>query len=1151
MLKRIIEGSIENKFLVLLLALFVAAGGIYAMRKTPLEALPDLSDVQVIIETNYEGQAPQIVEDQVTYPIASEMLKVPGARTVRGYSFFGVSLVYIIFDDGTDLYWARSRVLEYLSAIRGKLPAGADPSLGPDATGLGWVYQYVLEDTTGRYSLADLRSIQDWYLRYQLTAVPGVSEVASVGGFERMYEVSVDPVKLRAYGVPVTTVMNAIRSSNEDVGAMVVEMAGREYMIRGLGYLKGIRDIENVVVGATREGTPIRVADIANVRLAPDVRRGVADVDGKGDAVGGIVVMRFGENALATIRRIKAKLAEIEAGLPEGLVIRPVYDRSSLIERAIQTLKEKLIEESIVVALVCLVFLLHVRSALVAILTLPLGILMAFIAMRFLGIGADIMSLGGIAIAIGAMIDAAIVMIENMHKHLERAIEEKRRNAEAAGTPLPGDDGALRTALLSAQERWSLVVRASKEVGPALFFSLLIITVSFLPVFALEAQEGRLFKPLAWTKTLAMAAASLLSVTLVPVTMGLFIRGRIWPEHRNPVAHTLLRLYRPVVEFVLRYRWPVVAGAVATLIMSWIPLQRIGSEFMPPLNEGTLLYMPTTLPGISVARVREVLQRQDSILAMFPEVASVFGKAGRATTATDPAGLDMIETTITLKPEEEWRPGMTMEKLVAELDRAVRFPGITNAWTMPIKGRIDMLATGIRTPVGIKIFGPDLAELERIGKEIEAVVRMVPGTRSVFAERAVSGYYVDIGIDREAAGRYGLNVRDIQMVLESAIGGMAVTRTVEGRERYGVRVRYPQELRDQPEKLAEVLIPVSAQRPRVPGLLAGGGMTGGGGPGAVGMGGGAMGGGGAPGTGSMAGMDGGGSPMASASGAAPGSAGMGGMGGAGGMGMPGGAGPAQIPLGQVATIRAVSGPMVVRTEDAFLTGWVYVDVEGRDIGGYVADARKIVEEQVKLPPGYTLQWSGQYEYMQRAKEKLKVVVPATLLIIFVLLYLNFKSVGETLIVMLSLPFALVGGVLFMALLGYNWSVATGVGFIALAGVAAEIGVIMLIYLNHAWRPRLAAGRVTVQDLHDAVMAGAGLRVRPILMTVSAIIGGLLPIFWGHGTGASVMKRIAAPMVGGMITSAILTLVVIPAIYSLWQEYRLLRGGTWVSEDVQG
>jgi Cu(I)/Ag(I) efflux system membrane protein CusA/SilA len=1106
MLERAIEWSVRNKFLVLLFALVVAGGGAVAMSRMPLEALPDLSDVQVIVRTDYAGQAPQIVEDQVTYPVASEMLKVPGAQTVRGYSFFGTSFVYVIFEDGTDLYWARSRVLEYLSGIRGKLPDRAEPSLGPDATGLGWVYQYVLEDTTGTMSLADLRSYQDWYLRYQLTSVPGVSEVATVGGYERVYEVTVDPVKLRGYGVPVTSVMEAIRTSNEDVGAMVLEMAEREYMIRGLGYLQDMEDIENVVVASTGHGTPVRVADVAEVRLAPDVRRGVADLDGRGDVVGGIVVMRFGENALATIERVKARLAQLESGFPAGLVVRPVYDRSDLIHRAIGTLKEKLLEESLVVALVTVVFLLHVQSALVAILTLPLGILMAFIAMRTLGLGADIMSLGGIAIAIGAMIDAAIVMIENMHKHLERAIDEKREKARAMGVPIPGDDGGdyLHTKLLTPKERWDLVVRSSREVGPALFFSLLIITVSFLPVFSLEAQEGRLFKPLAWTKTLSMAAASLLSVTVVPVTMGLFIRGRVHREHSNPVNRVLVAVYRPVLEWVLRFRWPVVASAAAVLILTAIPFQRIGSEFMPPLNEGTILYMPTTLPGISVAKARETLRVQDSILASFPEVVSVFGKAGRATTATDPAPLSMFETTIVLKDEAEWRDGMTYERLVDEMDDELRMAGITNSWTMPIKGRIDMLATGIRTPVGIKIFGPDLNELERLAEEVEAAVQMVPGTRSAFGERVVSGSYLDIDIDREAAARYGLNVTQIQMVIASAIGGMDITRTVEGRERYGVRLRYPQELRDQPEKLAEILIPVGARR----GGYAMADMA-------------------APAT--MAGMGDGS--------ASDGTAGMEGGGGSGmaGMGSAGNVGGAQIPLGQVATIRTVGGPMAVKTEQAFPTAWVFVDVEGSDLGSYVAAARRMVDDMVELPAGYTLAWSGQYEYMQRAKEKLALVVPATLLIIFLLLYLNFGRIGETLIVMLSLPFSLVGGVLIMVVLGFNWSVATGVGFIALAGVAAEIGVIMLLYLGNAWTDRRSRGEYTVEGLHAAVIQGAALRVRPIMMTVTAIIGGLLPIFWGHGAGGTVMRRIAAPMVGGMVSATILTLLVIPAIYSLWQE----------------
>jgi Cu(I)/Ag(I) efflux system membrane protein CusA/SilA len=1106
MLRRIIEWSVANKLIVLVFAAAVAAAGIVAMRRTPLEALPDLSDVQVIVQTEYPGQAPQIVEDQLTYPIASEMLKVPGARTVRGYSFFGVSFVYVIFDDGVDLYWARSRVLEYLSGIRGKLPSAAEVALGPDATGLGWVYQYVLEDTTGTRSLAELRAIQDWYLRYQLTAVPGVSEVASVGGFEKMYEVTVDPMKLRGYGIPVTRVMDAIRSSNQDVGAMMVELTEREFMVRGRGYLRGIEDIESVVLGSSERGTPIRVADVATVQLAPDVRRGVADLDGRGDVVAGIVVMRFGENALATIDRVKAKLIEIEESLPPGVVIRPVYDRSDLIHRAIATLKEKLLEESIVVALVCLVFLFHARSALVAILTLPLGILMAFIAMRFIGVGADIMSLGGIAIAIGAMIDAAIVMIENMHKHLERAIGEKQVALGGATDPR----GRLSTAILTPAERWAIVVRSSKEVGPALFFSLLIITVSFLPVFTLEAQEGRLFEPLAWTKTLSMAAAALLSITVVPVAMGLFIRGRIHSEMANPVSRALMAVYRPVIDFVLRWRWPVVAAAAAVVILAWIPFQRIGSEFFPPLDEGTILYMPTTLPGISVSRARMALQRQDSILGTFPEVESVFGKAGRASTATDPAGLDMVETTITLKAEDEWRPGMTTEALIEEMDRAVRLPGYSNAWTMPIKGRIDMLATGIRTPVGIKIFGPDLAELERIGQRIEESIRMVPGTRSVFAERAVSGYYLDIDIDRAAAARYGISVDDVQAVVQSAIGGMVITQTVEGRERYGVRLRYPHELRDQPEKLAEVLVPVRERRASG-GLLASTASQGTGPPSSGG------------------GM----SAMGDAVGGATG--GMGGMDLGSAV-----AGPAQIPLGQVATIREVNGPMAIKTEGAFPTAWVYVDVTGRDIGGYVGEAKRMVEQDIDLPPGYSLQWSGQFEYMQRAKERMKLVVPATLFIILLLLYFNFRSVGETLIVMLSLPFALVGGVLIMALLGYNWSVATAIGFIALAGVAAETGVVMLIYLDHAWEARVARGKSSLADLYEALVEGAVERVRPKMMTVTAIIAGLLPIMWGHGTGASVMKRIAAPMVGGMVSSTILTLVVIPAIWSLWQEARLRR-----------
>lgn len=1055
MLKRIIRWSTENPLIVILLVIALSLAGAVALRHTPLEALPDLSDVQVIVQADYDEQAPGIVEDQVTYPIAAEMLKVPGARTVRGYSFFGVSFVYVIFEDGTDLYWARSRVLEYLNGLQGKLPASVTPTLGPDATGLGWIYQYALEDTTGRMTLADLRSVQDWYLRYALTAVPGVSEVASIGGFEKQYQVDVDPIRLLAYGIPVTRVMDALQAANSDIGAMTMELSEREYMVRGLGYLKSVEDIENVVVGATEAGTPIRVAEVARVTVGPAMRRGIAELNGRGDAVGGIVVMRFGENALATIDRVKQKLAEVESGLPAGVVVHPVYDRSDLILHAIDTLKGKLIEESLIVALVCILFLLHARSALVAIIVLPVGILIAFLAMRLGGIGADIMSLGGVAIAIGVMIDAAIVMIENLHKHLEHAVPEQE------GSHFTIDH-------LSAGERLSLVVKSSQEVGPALFFSLLIITISFLPIFALEGQEGRLFAPLAYTKTFAMAAAALLSVTLVPVAMALLIRGRIYRERANPLNRLLIRIYQPVITLVLRHRGPVILLTLLTLIFTWVPWTRIGSEFMPPLNEGTVLYMPTTLPGIPIARARELLRQQDGILASFPEVATVWGKAGRANTATDPAGFDMFETTITLREVADWRPGMTYERLLAEMDSAVSLPGITNTWTMPIQGRIDMLATGIRTPVGVKIFGNDLATLEKIGKEVEQAVQMVPGTRSVFAERAVSGYYLDIEIDRAAAARHGVNIQDVQTVIAATIGGMTVTRTIEGRERYDVRVRYPQELRDTPERLASVLIPIN-QYP----------------------------------TGNMT---------------------------EGGLSSP------QIPLGQLARIQQVSGPMVVRTENAMPTAWVYIDVEGRDIGGYVKAAQEMVDAMVTLPTGYHLAWSGQYEFMERARETLNLVIPAVLALILLLLYLNFRSLGESLIVMLSLPFGIIGGIWFIWALGYEWSVAVAIGFIALAGVAAETGVVMLIYLDHAWDEVLArTSTPSREDVRSAVLKGAVERVRPKMMTVVAITAGLLPILWGNGAGASVMKRIAAPMVGGMVSSTILTLVVIPVIWSWWKE----------------
>ena len=1034
MISAIIAWSLRNRFLVLLATAGIVGAGWWAMRTTPLDAIPDLSDVQVIVQTDFAEQAPQIVEDQVTYPIASEMLKVPGARVVRGYSFFGLSLVYVIFEDGTDIYWARSRVLEYLNGIRRQLPAGMEPTLGPDATGVGWVFEYTLESDS--LDLAELRTLQDWNIRYQLTAVPGVSEVASLGGFVRQYQVEVDPERLRAFDIPVTRVAAAIGAHNIDIGARVLEMGGREYMIRGLGYLQGVGDIENVTVGATPNGTPIRVADIATVQLGPAPRRGAADLDGKGEVVAGIVVMRFGSDALKTIEAVKARLVDIEASLPAGVRLRTAYDRSDLIHRAIETLQEKLIEESLIVALVTVLFLLHFRSALVAIVTLPLGILMAFIVMRVIGVSANIMSLGGIAIAIGAMVDAAIVMVENMHKHLERA---------APGT-----------------SRWEIVLESSKQVGPPLFFSLLIITFSFLPVFTLEAQEGRLFKPLAYTKTLAMASAALLSITLVPVLMGYLVKGRIRSERENPINRALQRVYAPVIEFALARPWWIVAAAAGLLVVTVVPWRQLGSEFMPPLHEGSILFMPTTVPGVSIAQSREIMQYQDSVLAAFPEVERVLGKAGRAETATDPAPLDMYETTVTLRPESEWRPGMTYDRLVAEMDRAVKLPGVTNAWTMPIKGRIDMLATGVRTAVGIKIFGPDLDTLQALGERVERIMQEVPGTRSAFAERGVAGYYVDIDIDRRQAARYGLNAGDIHMAIMASVGGISAATTVEGRERYAVNVRYPRELRDDVQKLREVVLPT---------------------------------------------MNG-----------------------------------AQIPLGQVADVRVLQGPMAVKTENAFPVTTIYVDIEGRDVGGYVRNAQRVVARQLELPSGYTLRWSGQFEFMERVQQKLRLVLPVTLAIIFLLLYLNFRGIAESLIVMLSVPFALVGGVWFLWLAGYNTSVAVWVGFIALAGVAAETGVVMLIYLDEAFHRRSLEGHMqNGRDVAAAVREGAVDRLRPKMMTVVAIIAGLAPILWSHGTGADVMKRIAAPMVGGMITSTVLTLVVIPSIYLLWRRRQLVRG----------
>lgn len=1046
MLAKLIDWSARNPFIVLLGTAAVIIGGVLAVLRTPLDALPDLSDVQVIVYTEVPGRSPQVVEDQVTYPLTTAMLAVPKSKVVRGFSFFGASFVYIIFEDGTDIYWARSRVIEYLNFAAGRLPAGIVPQIGPDATGVGWVYQYAV--IGANRTLAELRTLQDWYIRYQLTKAQGVAEVASVGGFVQQYQVVVDPVKLRAYGVSLMDVTNVIRDSNRDVGGRVVEMAEREYMVRGQGYLRGEDDIANLVVKAER-GLPVLIRNVAHVELGPDERRGVTDLNGEGEVVSGIAMARYGQNALEVIHNLKERVAEISAGLPEGVTVQAVYDRSELIHRAIKTLRNTLIEESLIVALVCVIFLLHFRSALVAILMLPVGVLIAFIAMRLLGMNSNIMSLGGIAIAIGAMIDAAIVMIENAHKHLERLGE--------------------RAALF--EERATAMIEACKEVGPALFFSLLIITVSFLPVFTLESQEGRLFAPLAWTKTFAMAGASLLSVTLVPVLMMLFIRGRILPEARNPVNRFLIWVYRPVIALVMRWKIATVVVALLALALTWIPASRLGSEFMPTLNEGTLLYMPASLPAMSVTKASELLQVQDKIIKSFPEVESVFGKAGRANTATDPAPLEMFETVINLKPESEWREGMKIDALIAELDKAVQLPGISNAWTMPIKARIDMLSTGIRTPIGIKVFGKDLAEMERVARQVEHVVRNVPGTTSAFAERLTGGLYLNIIPDRMALARYGLGIGALQDVVATALGGEMVTTAVEGRERFGVIVRYPRDLRDSPEQIArEVLV------------------------------------------------------------AAPGM-----------NGSPG----AMVPLGQLARVQVAQGAPAIRTENALLSAYIYVDIRDRDIGSYVRDAQRAVREQVKFPPGYYITWSGQFEAMERAIERMKLVIPLTLAVIFLLLYLNFRRMTETLIVMLSVPFALVGGVWLMWLLGYNMSVAVAVGFIALAGVAAETGVVMLIYLDHAWRDAQArcatAGSAPgVSDLYDAIMHGAVERVRPKMMTVVAIMAGLLPIMWGTGTGSEVMRRIAAPMVGGMVSSTLLTLIVIPAIYGLIMQRRLAR-----------
>jgi len=1031
MLKKIIELSINNKFLIILFTLFAIGWGAWAVYNIPLDAVPDLSDVQVIIYTEYPGQAPQVVEDQITYPLTTAMLSVPKSKVVRGFSFFGVSFIYIIFEDGTDIYWARSRVLEYLNFASGKLPKGITPTLGPDATGVGWVFQYAL---TGKgYNLAELRTIQDWYIRYQLTKVPGVSEVASIGGFVKQYQVNIDPNKLITYNIPLKEVIDSIKMGNIDVGGRVVELAEREYMVRGLGYIKNIPDIENIVLTVDRGGTPIRIKDVARVELGPDERRGIVEKDGEGEVVGGIVVMRFGENALSVINNVKKKIEEIKPGLPPGVQIITTYDRSDLITRAIDTLKEKLLEEFIVVSLICIIFLLHFRSALVAILMLPVAILISFIVMYYMKINANIMSLGGIAIAIGTMIDGAIVMIENVHKHIER--EEGKR------------------------DHWQIVLTASKEVGPPLFFSLLIITVSFMPVFTLEAQEGRLFKPLAYTKTFSMAAAAFLSVTLVPVLMGFFIRGRIIPERKNPISRFLIWIYRPCINLVLKTKILTPLLALALLLTAIYPLKKLGSEFMPPLYEGSLMFMTATLPGVSVTKINEILQTTDRIIKSFPEVEQVFGKVGRAQTATDPAPLEMFETIINLKPESQWRPGMTVDKLVQEMSAALEMPGLPIQWSMPIKNRIDMLATGIRTPVGVKVFGKDLETIEKLSVDIEAALKMIPGTASAYAERIIGGYYVDIRIKRDEAARYGLRVEDIQQVIMSAIGGENITTTVEGLERYAVNVRYKRELRDSVDKISRVLVPTMMNQ--------------------------------------------------------------------------------YVPLSQVADISLSKGVAGIKTENALLNTWIFVDVRGRDIGSYVADAKKTVLEKVKFPPGYYVTWSGQYEYMVRAKERLIYIIPLTLFIIVLLLYFNFKSITETLIILLAIPFSLIGAAWILYLLGYNLSIAVWVGFIALAGVDAETGIVMLIYLKHAYEKRKAEGTMnTRDDLREAIIEGTVMRVRPKLMTVTAITAGLLPIMWGTGTGADVMKRIAAPMVGGMVTSSLMELLVLPAIYLVWKGWKM-------------
>ena len=1036
MVESIIRWSISNRFFVLLATEILVGVGAVSLKNTPVDAIPDLSDVQVIIKTSYPGQAPQVVEDQVTYPLTTAMLSVPGAVTVRGYSFFGDSYVYVIFDEDTDLYWARSRVLEYLSQVAPSLPENARPQLGPDATGVGWVYLYALIDRTGKHDISELRSLQDWFLKYELQTVPGVSEVAAVGGMVKQYQVNVNPEKIRAFGIPLSHIQTAIKRGNQEVGASVVEMAEAEYMVRATGYIQSQTDLAQVPLGVNSQGTPLTLGDVAEIKLGPQMRRGIAELNGLGETVGGVVVMRFGEPAQTTIEGVKDNLQALKQGLPEGVEIVTVYVRPGLLERAVDNLWHKLLEEFAVVALVCMLFLFHVRSSLVAIVSLPVGILTAFTVMHIQGINANIMSLGGIAIAIGAMIDGAIVMIENMHKHMEK-------------TPL------------TKENRWQVVADSASEVGPALFFSLLIITVSFVPVFTLEAQAGRMFSPLAFTKTYAMAASAALAITLVPVLMGYFIRGKVLPEHKNPINRLLVAAYMPVLKMVLAFPKTAIFIALLGLASTYWPLQKIGSEFIPPLDEGDLMYMPTTYPGISIGKAREILQQTDKLIMTVPEVKTVFGKIGRAETATDPAPLTMIETFIQLKERSEWREGVTTESLKKELDNLVKLPGLTNAWVMPIKTRIDMLATGIKTPVGIKVAGAELPVIQQIGQQLETILAVVPGTASVYSERVAGGRYIKVDIDREKASRFGLNIADVQQVVASAIGGVNVTQTVEGLERYPVNIRYPQSYRDSPEQMA--LLPIVTAKGQ------------------------------------------------------------------------------RIALGDVADIKIESGPPAIKSENSRINGWTFVDIEGVDIGSYVETAMESVRKELELPTGYSIHWSGQYEYMLRAKEKLTYVVPLTLAIIAILLFMNFRNFTEVVLLMGTLPFALIGSIWLLYLMGFNFSIAVGVGFIALAGVAVEISVIMLVYLNQAWREEPTknstnsiGNSLTKTQLMQAVITGAGLRVRPVMMTAAAVIAGLIPILLGTGTGSEVMSRIAAPMVGGMVSAVILTLLVLPAFYYLWK-----------------